>query len=96
MGQPCHLRLTPGAEPSPALLVDISESGARIESTLILDRSMPAEILWSPIPGSQELSLVGKIMWVTDSAFGMEFQGVDTHTKKLLQSLVRHQRGEVA
>jgi hypothetical protein len=87
--------LVNGKERLPVTLVDLSQSGAKIQAdqdgqlTRNLKEGDWVSAEWTPVIGIEPMTLQGKCAWKTQSQFGIRFDKLDKKTICVLRSLVR-------
>jgi hypothetical protein len=81
-----------GANSSQALLIDVSESGAKVIGQRLAKKSDDVLIQWPVIPGSHPLAIKGKVVWAQASSIGIQFVGLSPKALSVLRALVRIHR----
>ena len=78
-------------EPIEGLLVDLSQSGARI---CTIPHECPAELVieWTPVPGLDSIKLSAHRMWAQKEYWGVQFKALSSKQDFLLKALVRFSR----
>lgn len=75
-----------------AILLDVSESGARLRSSGKLKKGEKVQFRWRPVPGGPLLTLESEILWSDRELAGIHFLSLSARERAFLRALVRFHR----
>jgi hypothetical protein len=73
-------------------LVDISETGARVEGGLFAKAPAELRFEWSLVPGLKAETFHCKVIWRRGSLLGLRFRSLDERLRCLLRAMIRYHR----
>jgi hypothetical protein len=81
-----------GANSSQALLIDVSESGAQIQTGSNSPSGSTISLTWSVIPGTSPIEVRAKVIWSRRHLMGLQFENLSPKVLSILRAVVRVHR----
>jgi hypothetical protein len=76
------------------ILIDISETGSQLSSSVPFRKDETAKLFWTPLLGVPALELEGICMWSEGNKAGFRFQNLSKKVTCVLKSVVAFQLGQ--
>lgn len=76
-----------------AVLVDVSESGARLRSEASFRKGEKSLFHWRPVPGGPACEIPVEVLWSGRGLVGLRFATMNARDRAFLRALVRFHRG---